>query len=119
MYALQLFSANILECPLLSVKYVLDITGDPGLVVREAAYSFNGNHSIHTEVQVVSSAVADPLDVLIMCVLQDVPVSRFKAVLQSLLCLRRPFPEAACDCGLSLDLWLVVWCEQDQVMIRF
>ena len=118
LYALQLISVTILECPLLPVQDVLDITGDPGLVVREAAYSFDGDHNIHTEVQIVSSAVCDPLYVLTMCFLQDAPVSTFKAVPQSLCCLRRPFPEGAFGHGLSLDLWFILWREQDQVMVR-
>ena len=62
LYVLQLVSVTIPECPLLPVQDVLDITGDPGLVVGEAAYSSDGDHNVHTEVQVVSSAVCDTLD---------------------------------------------------------
>ena len=84
LYGLQLVSVTIPECPPLPVQDVLDITGDPGLVVVEAAYS-------STEVQVVISAVCDPFDVLTMCFLQDAPVSTFKAVPQSLRCLTISF----------------------------
>lgn len=33
-----------LECFLLPIQDVFDITGDPRLVIREAAYSSNGDH---------------------------------------------------------------------------
>lgn len=83
---------------------------------QSTAYSPNGNHNVHAKVQVVSSAMGDPLNVLTMCDLQDILVSGIKAVPQSIHCLWRPFPDGTCGCGLSLDLWLIVWCEQDQVM---
>ena len=115
LYMLQFVSVTIPECPLLPVQDVLDITGDPGLVDGEAAYSSDGDHNVHTEVKVVEVKVVqcDPLDVLTMCFLQDTSVSTFKAVPQSFRCLKRPFPEGAFGRGLFLDLWFVLWLWSD------
>lgn len=86
------------EDPLLLIQQSFDVAGNPGLVIRKAMYSPSGHDYIHAEVNVISGALCDFINVLSPTLLQYSPVSGFKAVSQSLLRCRRLLPEGAgCD----------------------
>lgn len=93
-------------------KY-FQVTGDPGLVVREAAYSPGQQGGVFTEFDVFCDAVCHAVDVLPVWLTKHI-----KAVLQCLISLLSPLPHSPCGYRLHLGKRDILWCQQNQVLIR-
>ena len=102
---------------LLLVEKSFQVTGDPGLVVWEAADSLAWQEGAFTECDVFCDAVSRAVDVL-PCGWQSAAVGPLKAVLQRLLGLLRPVPNRSSRCRLPLDKGDILCYQQNPIVIR-
>ncbi len=67
-YMPELLVVSLPESLLFLVKVLVDVTGDPGFIVGEAAYSLYWYHSIPTEIYAVCENIHPPVSVYIRVV---------------------------------------------------
>ena len=83
------------EGPFLLVEESLDSLWYPWVVIEVTLNCLGGGHHVYTEVKLLCETVSHPLDVLIMCTQEHIPVRGVVAVSQGLLCFRSPSPDGA------------------------
>ena len=113
----HLLPVTISEGSLLLIQQDLDVSGDPRLVIEEAAYSRCRNNTVHTEVDVPRYAVHEIIKVLPMRITEQLPVLLVQSSPAKLY--RSPWasPHSPGGHRKRLDLGLIQGLQVDEVVV--